>query len=330
MRAALTALFSVLVVISSLAASMGFGSAWQRFMPSALGDARMGCQITAPSVTNISFNVKLPSGSHDEATISGWLRLHRSGGWDTGSLSAWITYTPEPIRVSNPSLAFADAYGYPTNMTVSGSVAKDPFPWKPYDPGFTSNSWPRGVYTVAGWASNAVTVSVGGAEVSFPAGEFNRNVIPGNGSGVTVTTTGQCRIGISRTPDSQWFWGNAGRLVEDGWFSDDTSISNELAFIVWRLRMTPSNQVCRISIARPDLCSSVNAEFTSSLPRHVTKYHSEGRYMIGCGGIKRQRSYDVDWFDVRTFGRWLSDDELCRIRDNGADEIARRGIPRWR
>ena len=49
-------------------------------------------------------------------------------------------------------------------VELGGALTLDPFPWQPYEAGTVpSNQWPRGVYTVAGWSSNAVTVTLGGA-----------------------------------------------------------------------------------------------------------------------------------------------------------------------
>ena len=333
MRTALTALFSVLVVISSLAASMGFGPQWQRFMPSSLGDARMGFDRTAHTITNLEFHVPVLTGSHTGLTVTVWSRLTTGTSYaiTNTEVGVRLLYAPEAIRRSNPSLAFADAQGWPTNMLLAGSVSKDPFPFAPYGPGTSSNTWPKGVYTVAGWSSNAVTVSVGGNSVTLGPGEFNRNVIGGSGSACTVTGSGLANIGVSRCPDAEFFILDGVEMIDGGmFFRPQCVLSNEIKFVSVRLCLSETSHKGCVSYYN---VTGIPFVVTNELvmPRAARALDSTGIYrLVFHGVLKQQKAYDVDFFDFRVFPRVLSDDELLRIRDNGADEIARRGIPRWR
>lgn len=331
-------LFSALCLLSSVlclpsgAASVQFGSSMQRFMPSPFGDARLASSFATDS-TNTMFDVRIPAGDHSALTICGWLRASCPGIGSQILLTTAASWCCDPIRRSNPDLLGGQG-GFPTNTVLSGTLTVSPFPWQPYAPGSTeSNTWQRGVYTVAGWSSNAVAVALGGASVALGPGAFNRNVVPGAGSDCTITGDGQACIGISRTPAHQFFGALDGVLGgEYLLFTPDSIVTNELVFCSYRLRFDGAQQLYRSDLSRIGECGSLGQIKTNGLPvSGRTAYSSRGIYKIGLEGLGGgSRAVEVDGFGFRCIPRWISDDEMCRIKANDETEISRRGIPRWK
>ncbi len=320
----------VFAALPGLAASVNFGSAWQRFMPSALGDARLAGAARYASVTNLTFSFNVPQGAHTALTVCVWARLTTGTeeALTNTELGVRMFYTPEAVRMDNPSLAFADAQGWPTNMTLDGTTSKDPFPFQAYEPGPSSNAWPKGVYTVAGASSNAVTVSVGGNEVTLGPGEFNRNVIGGAGTACAVTGTGWARIGVSRCPDAQFFELDGVALQPGVQFLQPWCVvTNELKMVAMRLCLNGARHAGCVDYFMDDGSHhAVTNEM--AMPRRARELSSDGMYrMILVGMVKQQVALDVDFFDYRIFTRLLSEDELRRVWANGYEEIGRRGIP---
>lgn len=328
---ALCLLASVLC-LTAAAASVQFGSAMQRFMPSPLGDARLASSF-AVTATNTMFDVHIPPGDHSALTICGWLRASCPGIGKQILLTTAAQWCPDPIRRSNPDL-LGGRGGCPTNTVLGGTLTVAPFPWQPYEPGINSNTWPRGVYTVAGWSSNAVAVALGGAPaVTLGPGPFNRNIVPGSGSGLTVTGTGLACIGVSRTPAHQFFGAIDGVLGGgDLLLTPDSIVTNELVFCSYRLRFSDGRQLYRSDLARIGECGSLGQVKTNGLPASGrSSYSSRGHYSVGLSGLGGgSRSVAVDLFGFRAITRWVTDEELCRIKANDEDEISRRGVPRWK
>lgn len=319
------------LALSCLAASMQFGAQWQRFMPSMLGDARLASDLHFGTVTNMDFGVELPPGEHAGMTVTLWTRLTTVTGatLTNTQVAANLFFTPERVRRNNPSLAFCDAGGWPTNMTLAGTVTVAPFPFAPYDiTPSVSNLWPHGVYTVAGESSNQVTVSVGGASMTVGPGTFNRNIIAGSGSACSVSGTGWARIGVARTHAAEFFTldgiDTAGINM-----SPASMITNELKFIAIRLCLSDvEHKGCVDYYGVGGLLLAVTNSFT--IPRRARALSSDGIYRVQIIGVMKQdRAYNNDFFDTRVFPRVLDDAEIDRIRLNGSDEFNRRGIPRW-
>ncbi len=317
-----------LAALSLSSASLPFGGSWQRFMPPQATDSRL-CSEFGFSATNTKFEVTLPPGDHSELTVVSWMQLSQAPGMNLTTSALWI---PDPVQLSNPDL-LAGAAGFPTNTVLPGTLTFADFAWQPYAPGPSSNLWPRGVYTLAGWSSNQITVALGGASVTLGPGPFTRNAVPGSGPDIVVTGTGLASVGLSRCPAAQWFSAIDGvRDENSGVLTRDSVITNELAFCSWRIRFSPTNQIDRSDIAAFGLCSPLSQEQYRPLPASGrTAYSSHGIYQFGLSGLGSGAfMVRLDGFAPRVIPRWLTDDELCRIKANDEPEIARRGIPRWR
>jgi hypothetical protein len=215
--------------------------------------------------------------------------------------------------------------------TAGGAITIASFPWQPYADTNSSNTWPKGVYTLAGWSSNVVTVTLGGNDVILGPGEFNKNAIPGPSDSVVISGAGLCSIGISRTPDSQFFWQIDGVKEENApYYTTDTIVTNELCFCTWRFRLDGSNHLYRADLVHYDAGHPYGLLKTNEMPRAARIFSKNGIYRVGLAGIGNDLGVAVETFDTRMCPWWLSDAEILRCFDNGKEEIIRRGIPRWK
>lgn len=299
--------------------------------PSVYGDARLGylSLITNQPGTGLRYAVTLPSGRHEGFTVCGWFRLKETGG--SGKMTTFAFWCPEKIQYSNPDLlagvgGFGSANG--TNLTaLGGSITIASFPFTPYtgaEVAPISNTWPRGVYTIAGWASNAVTVTLGGTDVVLGPGEFTKNAIPGPAASVVITGSGLASVGISKTPCYRFFDELDG-VSEEASFSDASTISNQISFCVWRFKVDGTNQIYRSDLGRQAAFNEISQAQTNVMSSNGA-FDSGGHYTVGFMGSQAP-AYDLDCFDYRVFPWYLTDKELERIHLNGVEEITRRGIP---
>lgn len=291
----------------------------------ALGDAR----LAPPPAEDAGreFAVGLARDTH-AVTVTGWFRAVYTSGRNY-MVTTRSLYTPDAVQRRNPDLAGgAFGFGRPDGTNLTGTLTIDPFPWQPYAAGTEfARQWPRGVYTVAGWSSNAVTVTLGGASVTLGPGAFNRNMLPGDGTAASVAGTGPAAVGISRTPAHRFF-GMTDGIVADGGaqiLTPESTVSNVWKFCVWRFRLDASNHVCRADMAPHDRAVFASVTQDQDMPETARIFSARGFYQVGFAGFSAD--FRVDAFDVRLFHRWLDDAELRRIHANGIDELARRGIP---
>lgn len=314
------------LVVSVAAAS---SQLWQ--MPSIYRDARVGCDVTMTDEAQIKVFVSLPPGVHEAFTVMAWLRAKPELPGNH-QLTTYAFWCPDAIQRSNPDL-LANAGGYASggiNLTeLGGSVAVPGFPFSGYA-GITaavSNKWPRGVYTIVGSSTNAITVSLGGEDVVVGPGAFNRNAIPGPSSDVVISGTGTATVGISRTPCHRFFHEFGAEInAVTGSFTYDSLVTNELTMCTWRFDCSGGKQVYKSNLGRMGSFNDVSQTKTNEC---VGGYSSQGHYEVGLQGITIP-PYTYDIFDARLFTRWLTDAELDRIHLNSVQEIQRRGIPRWR
>lgn len=317
-------LCAVWVGAENHAASVPFGPL---MMAPSLGDARLAVSASAYGLPMMVFDVQPRRDTH-AITVCGWYRVIYPS-WQMPFVTTMASYTPEPVTPSNPDLA-AGAFGYPAGTNLTGTLTVDPFAWQPYAAGTVySNKWPRGVYTVAGWSSNAVTVTVGGTPVTLGPGAFNRNVIPASGASVTVAGTGQAAVGVSRTPAHQFFGGVDGVVANDGInvLTAESTVSNTYKFCAWRIRLDDTTHVYRSDMADAARAECLGVTTGQPMPASQRILSASGIYRLGFFGFHLGTNMTVEAFDARAFHRWLSDDELCRIHANGLQEIVRRGIP---
>ena len=304
------------------------------------GDARRASEMRDMSYTNGQpgmIEVKIPDGEWHGLTVTMWLRFG-VGATNYTARSACVTtaafWCPGQIRRSAPDLT-GGAFGYPngTNITGSASLAFDFVRESGYAP---SNVFARGAYTIAGWSSNAVTVMLGGKGISVGPGEFNQNSEPGATNGITVSGTGPVAVAVSRLHAHQFFDEVDGVQTNESGvfaFSPETSITNELLFAAFRLRLDASNHMYRADLCHLGGCDPSGQTKTNALPDDpsVRAISSGGIYRFGmaCTGVPGS-TWMFDAFDARVQPSWLPDSEVERIYRNGAEEIGRRPVPQWR
>lgn len=322
----------IAIAIACMAASTGLASMYNFMQPSRYLDARYAGELSfgQTSLSEDLYGITLPDGQHSAFTVTAWMRVLCTNDIAIAPQAFWH---PDAIQYSNPDL-LAGAGGHGTGgtnlTTAGGSITVADFPWQPYTDVTLSNLWPRGVYTIDGWSSNAVTVSLGGADVSVGPGDFNRNALPGSGDSVTLAGTGPAEIGISRTPGVQ-FYSISGMGFYGGsqTVSRDTIITNEISFITWRFSSGGGVQTCTITVGR--MGETITATKTLVVPASACGcFDSRGLYRIGLTGFHNAPIKTVELVDYRLLPWWLTDAELDRVHRNGVQEINRRGIPKWR
>lgn len=299
-------------------------------MASPHGDARFGTvrQVASTNAADNLWAVKLPDGQHEAFTVTGWVRLMYTNRLYLTTSAFWC---PEPIQFSNPDLlAGAGGHGtLGTNLTAAGgAITVAAFPWQPYTNAVLSNQYPRGVYTIAGWASNTVTVTLGGTDRTFGPGEFNQNILPGPTASCVISGAGMIAIGISRTPGHRFFTEIDG-VEENSFFSKESMISNEIAFVTYRFKsIANGKQIYKSTLGNLSDHNALAQTKTNDMP--VARYDSRGLYRVGIAGLGGAADKTFDFFDFRILPWWAADAELQTIWNNGAVEIGRREIPQWR
>ena len=70
--------------------------------------------------------------------------------------------------------------------------------------------------------------------------------------------------------------------------------------------------------------------FTNSFPQNPScrALSSRGDYKVGLVGLWNHDSLLIDLFDFRVHTWWMTEEELSQTRQNGKQELIRRGIPK--
>lgn len=294
--------------------------------PSPLGDARFGSLRCFTNEQSIGYQVVLPSGRHEGFTVTAWMRVTAPA--NPGWLTTFAHWCGDPIQRSNPDLA-ANAFGYPagTNLTAAGgSITIASFPFAGYAgiPTIVSNRWPKGVYTLDGWSDNAVTLSLGGTDITLGPGTFHRNAIPGPAASAVLSGAGVAALGISRTPCARYLMEIDGVTTGDQKLEADNIVTNQLRMCTWRFRIVGATQTYRSDMGGLDSFDVVSQTQTNSAPT-CGRFDSTGDYRIGLQGFGNPPFNHAIW-DARLFPWCLSDSELRRIHNNGVTEILRRNL----
>lgn len=307
-----------------------------RMTASVYGDARYAVseqdiEFTGSNGIPGTLTALLPSGEWHNLTVTLWLRCTSTNESvvpvKQNVRPMWATYCPEPVRRSAPDL-LGGACGYPAGTNFEGT-AQFAHTFTAEGGTVPTNVFTKGAYTIAGWSSNAVTVTLGGAAVTLGPGEFNRNALPGTGTGISVGATGAVSVGVSRLHAHQYFGvhANKGDL-----FDFSMTLTNELVLCAYRLRLDNALHVTRFDVLRNGEGGASAMSMTNALPDDpaVRGFSSRGDYRFGAADFSAWKPFRMDVFDGRLFTRWLTDEELNLIFSNGNAEAARRGIPQLR
>jgi hypothetical protein len=296
---------------------------WWRKMASSLGDASYGYSHSGTVTNYSSFAIEFPDGIHSEITLTGWY-AHTS----TNNLFIvpWLFYTPDTVQYSNPDLlngAWAHGVEGGTNLVTSFSFNGFPFSTYTNHPDIT-NTWRWGVYTVDGWSSNAVTLNLGGIDSTIGPGSFKQNFIAGGSGDCILTGTGLVSIGISKTPCHRFYNFTKPLTSADAatWTFGIWS-TNEISFISIRIRANGTNHVATLKLRVRGQTWSEDYVATNACS---SLFSSGGIYRMQPIGIYNNPTKAETTFDYRTFSYFLTDDELERVYQNGADETIRRNL----
>ncbi len=306
-----------------------------RLTASIYGDARyavseQGLEFTGSNGIPGTLSARLPYGEWNNVTVTVWLRCTATNPAISTVATVrplWAVYCPEPIQSSAPDL-LSGACGYPAGTNFEGT-ASFAHTFTAEGGSVPANVFAKGAYTVAGWSSNAVTVTLGGAAMSLGPGEFNRNALPGDGTGITVGATGAVAVGVSRLHAHQYF----NEAANHGSLDNLTmSLTNELVLCAYRIRLDASLHVLRFDILRKGENAGTMTAITNALPDDpsVRGLSSSGDYRFGAADFSAWAPFRMDVFDGRVFTRWLTDAELGLIFSNGDAERTRRGVTQWR
>ena len=319
------------------AASLPVIAAWPTWAPQ-FGDARNAAWWTGLSYTNSAAPGKiqavLPRGNWHALTFTMWARFNTTNALAANTFrTSGAFWCPEPVRRSNPDIT-AGAFGYPSGTNLETSASME-YSFAPYPGNRPASVFPRGAYTVAGWSSNAVTLTLGGADVPLGPGPFNRNALPGVSDGIILTGSGPVAVGASGPLRPHQFFNAIDGVMDGGtqMFTPDSVVSNELVFLSYRLRLDASNHLYRADMYKLGYAGQIGQTQTNALPDDpaVRSLSSDGLYFFGLDGLGApDGDWSLDVFDARLHTRWLSDADLDRVYRNGADEAARRQIPQWR
>ena len=324
----------LLIGLSFSASAAWMGNMWTP----QYGDARRAADMRDLAYTNGHpgmIEIKIPDGEWHGLTVSMWLRFRMSNTnypARNNNLTTFAFWCPERIRRDAPDLT-GGAFGYPggTNLSGSASVAYSFSRESGFAP---SNVFARGCYTISGWSSNAVTVTLGGKDISVGPGEFNQNAEPGESDGIILTGSGPVAVAVSRLHAHQFFQQLDGVLSEEGLgFTAETVITNELVFAAFRINLDASNHIFRADLCHLGGCDPSGQTRTNALPDDpsVRAMSSGGMYRFGMAGfVAPTNTWSFDVFDVRIQTKRLPDSELERIYRNGVEEIGRRPVPQWR
>lgn len=285
-----------------------------------MGDARTSRIGAVEDMPYIRWNVDLPTGVHSGMTITAWVRISKVG---RAELTTEFTWCPEAIDYTRPDILQGAARD--VDLTAAGgTLTFTGVNLPPYDAPETHVYWANGVCTIAGESEQPITVIIGGNEIQLGAGEFNKNMIPGGTGNIVIAGGGMVNLGISQTPCYQFYHEIDGVIQTQGvGVAAESTVTNEFAMCTWRLKCTDDDrQIYRSDIGRLHAFDALAVTKTNGA---CAGYDSRGYYRVGFVGTISDPPYDIQVFDQRVFGRWLTDTELERIHANGVQEIYRRG-----
>lgn len=323
----------VAVICFALLSLSAHGTAWS-WLHSQLWDARFAGEFicahtncTPPGLVQF----ELPTGEYEEMTVCFWVRMESPTGASLidyqQTTACWVC--PEPIQRSGPDL-LAGGCGFDNGGTNLAGTASWDVALTGYD---EISNYPDGVYTVAGTSDAELTVTVGGEDINVGPGDFNINVVAGPADSIQVSGTAECEVGVARCHLHKFHGFMDGVVGDNSLFTNDSIITNELKFVSYRIRLENGYMIYKSDMSTIELSDQISQLQSNALAAGVSRMSSRGHYSIGVNGLGlpiNEPGVLLEMWDVRFFPWWLSDEQLTRIHGNGAEEIERRGISRWK
>lgn len=235
-----------------------------------------------------------------------------AGLWDRVAGRMLYSDTSTPL-VAGPELPFYEMLGW--NGGATGT-----------------NCFPRGVYTVA-WTnlSSTMTLTAGGADMTLEAPAGVSNVVPGPADGFMLTGSGTGCVGISRMKVHPFY--STGRGNPDGADAAALSAFNRLlvgtnwCFVAHRVRLDADTHTNALVIAQQDGRTYRKGGACELPPDGTRSLLPSGWYqLLYLAGGSMRGTYVYEW-DRRVFDRWLDDDDLAAIFEDGVRTRAAFGYP---
>ena len=206
------------IALASLVTCCTFGSVLDLLKMNRLGDSRRAVKrldipflsVTEGGLTNRMapfFSIAAPRNVKNDITFTFWARCYKPNGApfvDGYAPMLHVNYTPQTTREPTGDLANG-AFGYPTETNFAGAISI-PFTFS-QPTNVPTMVFTRGVYNARGWASNSVTLTAGGKDITLPAGEFSQNFEPGEADGLIISGGGKISIAIARPRVHEFFGG---------------------------------------------------------------------------------------------------------------------------
>lgn len=332
-------------MLCAAASCLGAPTQWR---VSPLGDARKAwvrSDIPRDERGNgMLADFELYPGEWNDITATFWIRNFSTNA-TLSAASVYQTirliYCPEPIQRNLPdALGGAGGWGVPGGVAVSGSLAI-PLAMEPHwsytnrvQATIPANEVNRfGAYTVNAIVTNAMGISIGGVEHVLTAGTNVFNSYGGPSPYVTITGSGNVQVGVSRMYWHEYFDrinGVAKSMEEASVFTASSIVSNEMVFVSCRIHLDESGHWTQDSMTHWDGNDVQGKTVTNSLPMNpsVRALSSKGHYRVGLIGLGNDARLQMDIFDFRVHTWWLTEAELSQTRQNGKEELLRRGIPK--
>ena len=304
-------------------AAFAFSPYWGN-VPASLGDASMG-YCKSGLVTNFfCASVKLPPGEHDAITIVGWYGHSATNSYVFYSMPM-LTYTPLAVQLSNPDLlngAWGDGITGGTNLVSSFSSTNITFATYTNHT-IAATAWPHGVWTVAGWTSNACTLNLSGIDYTLGPGSFNMNLIAGGTHDCILTGTGLVSVGIAQTPCHKFFSSMEYQTGSGVLPLTMISSTNGIYLYSIRIQLSGTNHISSFDSRAMNKAWTSGLSSTNDCPY---RFSSRGIYQMMMNTLNNTEIKNETIFDYRVFPFRLTDEQLERIYQNGRDEVIRRGL----
>ena len=268
--------------------------------------------------------MSIPAGEHDAITIVGWYD-HAATNDYVSQVAPQLTYTPLAVQRSNPDLllgTWGDGIEGGANLTTSFSTTNITF--ATYTNEIAAAAWPHGVWTVAGWTSNACTLNLSGIDYTLGPGTFNHNLMAGATHDCILTGTGLVSIGIAQAPCHEFFEARDMSFEANGGYPKTLIYStNGISFWSLRIKLESSKHISDYDMRE------INHDWLRGDQRTnncSARFNSRGVYQLLMTSRNNSPTKYETHFDYRVYGYRLTDDQLERIYQNGRNEVIRRGL----
>lgn len=181
-----------------------------------------------------------------------------------------------------------------------------------------TNAFPRGSYTVSWTDLTAdLTLTAGGTDITLAAPAGTRNVSPGEAAGFILTGTATGHVGISRMKIHPFY--GTGRISSAS--TEEVSshlLSSNFCFVAHRVGLDSISHTNALLIRQPDGSTWHTGESCELPPDGTTALQTNGFYQLVYTTVgSLDATYIYEW-DRRQFPRWLSDEDLDSIYEDGA------------